>query len=64
MLKAIWRDPGVWIAPGVSLVFIVAGFFMHSGFLKILKNGSSEPSVSSAGQAQPLPANPPLESHE
>ncbi|MBG6077125.1 hypothetical protein IWX85_002969 [Polaromonas sp. CG_9.11] len=48
----------------MSLVFIVAGFFMHSGFLKILKNGSSEPSVSSAGQAQPLPANPPLESHE
>jgi hypothetical protein len=48
----------------VSLVFIVAGFVMHRIVLKILKNGSSESFVSSAGQAQPSPAIPPLESHE
>ena len=64
MLEALWRDPGVWIALGVSLVFIIAGFVMHHVFVKILKNGSSEPSVPPAAQTQPLPANPPLESHE
>jgi hypothetical protein len=48
----------------VSLVFIVAGFVMYRIFLKILKNGSSESFVSSAGQAQPLPAITPLEFHE
>lgn len=60
----MWRDPGVWIALGVSLVFIVAGFVMHRVFVKILKNGSPEPSVPPAVQTQPLPAKPPLESHE
>lgn len=60
----MWRDPGAWIALGVSLVFIVAGFVMHRIFVKILKNGSPEPSVPPAGQTQPLPAKPPLESHE
>ena len=58
----MWRDAGTWIAFGVSLVFIVAGFVMHRVFVKILKNGSSEPSPSSAGQAQPLPATNPPES--
>ena len=60
----MWRDPGAWIALGVSLVFIVAGFVMHRVFVKILKTGSPEPSVPPAVQTQPLPANPPLESHE
>ena len=60
----MWRDPGAWIALGVSLVFIVAGFVMHRVFVKILKTGSPEPSIPPAGQTPPLPANPPLESHE
>ena len=62
----MWRDPGVWIALGVSLVFIVAGFVMHRVFLKILKTGSPEPSAPPAGQVQPSPAPTPtpLESHE
>ena len=40
----MWRDTGTWIALGVSLVFIVAGFVMHRVFVNILKNGSPEPS--------------------
>ncbi|WP_426148680.1 hypothetical protein [Polaromonas sp. DSR2-3-2] len=60
----MWRDAGVWIALGVSLVFIIAGFVMHRVFVKILKTGSPEPSPSSAGQAQPPPAPNPLEPHE
>ncbi len=60
----MWRDPGTWIALGVSLVFIVAGFVMHRVFLKILKTGSDAPSVSPAAQVQPPPTSPSLESHE
>lgn len=46
----MWQDPGTWIALGVSLLFIVAGFVMHRVFVKILKNGSVEPSTPPAGQ--------------
>jgi hypothetical protein len=46
----VWHDPGTWIALGVSALFIVAGFVMHRVFVKILKNGSVEPSTSPAGQ--------------
>ena len=60
----MWRESGAWMALGVSLVLSVAGFAMHRSVVKILKTGSSEPSVSPAGQAPPLSANPPLESHE
>jgi hypothetical protein len=58
----MWRDTGTWIALGVSLLFIVAGFIMHRVFMKILKNGSPEPSPPSAGLAQPPPATNPPES--
>ena len=60
----MWRDSGAWIALGVSLVFIVAGFAMHRVFLKILKTGSPEPSPLPAGQATPPPAPNPPEPHE
>src|SRR3989344_633058 len=40
---AMWRDPGTWIALGISALFIVAGFVMHRVFTKILKQGSPEP---------------------
>jgi len=36
----MWSDPGTWIALGVSLLFVIAGFVMHRIFVKILKNGS------------------------
>ena len=41
----MWRDAGTWIALGVSVLFIVAGLVMHRIFVKILKNGSIEPST-------------------
>ena len=47
----MWHDPGTWIALGVSALFIVAGFVMHRVFVKILKNGSVEPSTPPAGPA-------------
>ena len=46
----MWQDPGTWIALGVSLLFIVVGLVMHRVFVKILKNGSVEPSTPPAGQ--------------
>ena len=36
----MWRDPGTWIALGISALFIVAGFVMHRVFTKILKQVS------------------------
>ncbi len=33
----MWRDPGTWIALGVSALFVAAGFVMHRVFVKILK---------------------------
>jgi hypothetical protein len=38
----MWRDPGTWIALGVSALFLVAALVMHRIFVKILKNGSQE----------------------
>lgn len=38
----MWRDPGAWIALGVSALFLVAAVVMHRVFVKILKNGSQE----------------------
>jgi hypothetical protein len=32
-----WQDPGLWIALGVSALFIVVGVAMHRVFVKILK---------------------------
>ena len=39
----MWRDPGTWIALGVSALFIVVGVVMHRVFTRILKQGSAEP---------------------
>jgi hypothetical protein len=60
----VWHDPGTWIALGVSALFLVAGFVMRRVFVKILKNGSVEPSTSPAGQ--PQASSPPThqEPHE
>jgi hypothetical protein len=40
----MWRDPGAWIAIGVSLLFLVAALVMHRVIVNVLKNGSTEPS--------------------
>ncbi len=39
----MWRDEGTWIALGVSSLFVVTGLVMHRIFVRILKNGASEP---------------------
>ena len=39
----MWRDPGAWIAIGVSLLFLVVALVMHRVIVKVLKNGSTEP---------------------
>jgi len=36
----MWRDPGTWIALGVSALFVVAGFVMHRVFVRVLKQGA------------------------
>ena len=40
----MWRDPGAWIAIGVSLLFVVVALLLHRVIVKVLKNGSTEPS--------------------
>ncbi len=39
----MWRDPGAWIALGVSLLFVVVGWGLHRVFVKILKTGAQPP---------------------
>ncbi|WP_291939802.1 hypothetical protein [Limnohabitans sp.] len=39
----MWRDEGAWIALGVSALFVVVAWVMHRVFVRILKNGASEP---------------------
>lgn len=38
----MWRDPGTWIALGVSALFIVAGLVMHRIFMRVLKAPESQ----------------------
>ena len=47
----MWQDPGLWIALGISALFIVVGVAMHRVFIKIL-------------QQQPPPAAGKADSHE
>ncbi|WP_312262528.1 hypothetical protein [Limnohabitans sp.] len=39
----MWQGEGVWIALGVSALFVVVGLVMHRIFVRILKNGATEP---------------------
>ena len=39
----MWRDPGAWIAIGVSLLFVVVALVMHRVIVKVLKDGSADP---------------------
>jgi hypothetical protein len=33
----MWQDPGLWIALGISALFIVVGVVMHRVFVRVLK---------------------------
>jgi hypothetical protein len=39
----MWRDAGTWIALGVSALFVAVAWVMHRVFVRILKNGATEP---------------------
>jgi hypothetical protein len=60
----MWRDPGAWIALGVSALFIIVGFMMHRIFVKVLQNGANPPPNPPAGQTPTSAPPTPLESHE
>ena len=34
----MWQDEGIWIALGVSALFLVAALVMHRVFMKILRS--------------------------
>lgn len=42
----MWQDPGLWIALGISALFVVAGVVIHQVFVRVLKQGSEEPKTS------------------
>jgi hypothetical protein len=42
-MTGMWRDPGAWIAIGVSLLFVVVALAMHRMIVKVLKDGSADP---------------------
>lgn len=33
----MWQEPGLWIALGISGLFIAVGFAMHRVFVRVLK---------------------------
>jgi hypothetical protein len=39
----MWQGEAVWIALGVSALFVAVGGIMHLVFVRILKNGATEP---------------------
>jgi len=39
----MWRDEGAWIAMGVSALFLIAAELMHRLFVRVLKDGATEP---------------------
>lgn len=41
----MWRDPGTWIALGVSVLFVVVALVLHRVFLRILQQGEPPPSA-------------------
>jgi len=53
-MPAWLQNEGAWIAIGISLVFVVAGWAMHRVFLRILKAPTPQP-VHSAPPSPPIP---------
>jgi hypothetical protein len=63
-VDALWRDPGAWIAIGVSVLFIIVGLVMHRIFVNVLQNGANPPPHPPAAQTPPSAPPTPLDSHE
>lgn len=50
----MWSDPGLWIALGVSALFIVVGVVMHRVFVRVLKELEGDSAAQpSEDKAQP-----------
>jgi hypothetical protein len=39
----VWRDEAAWISGGISALFVPVAWLMHRIFVRILKNGATEP---------------------
>ncbi|WP_353400140.1 hypothetical protein [Hydrogenophaga sp. 5NK40-0174] len=45
----VWlQNEGAWIAIGVSVLFVLAGFVMHRVVMKVLKTPPSDPTGASS----------------
>jgi hypothetical protein len=55
----VWlQNEGAWIAIGISLMFVVAGWVMHRVFLRILKNPVPPPASPPNLTEEPNAENP------
>ena len=36
-MASLWRDPGAWIAIGISVLFLLVAWVMHRVIVKVLK---------------------------
>lgn len=55
----VWlKNEGAWIAIGISLLFVVAGWVMHRVFLRILKTPVSPPASPPNLTEKPNAENP------
>jgi hypothetical protein len=55
----VWlQNEGAWIAIGISLLFVVAGWVMHRVFLRILKNPVHPPASPPNLTEKPNAENP------
>ncbi|MDP2419642.1 MAG: hypothetical protein U1D25_15510 [Hydrogenophaga sp.] len=58
----IWlQNEGAWIAMGVSLVFVVAGWVMHRVFVRVLKSPLPPRRPQPADTASQTPAEAPTD---
>jgi hypothetical protein len=55
----VWlQNEGAWIAIGISLLFVVAGWVMHRVFVRILKNPVLPPASPPNLTEEPNAENP------
>ena len=57
----MWHDPGLWIALGVSALFIAVGVVLHRVFVRVLKGpegGRVAPSPEDKAESRALLVGP------
>jgi hypothetical protein len=50
-MASLWRDPGAWIAIGISVLFLLVAWVMHRVIVKVLK--ASPPTQEAAARKPP-----------